>query len=73
MKHRQLKLKLPRPGRAALLGLIRDRLYGDDLRQAAREAKRRLRARRKPKGIAESDLQYLLWELDSPPPPGDGA
>lgn len=68
MRGRQYKLKLPRPGKSALLGLIRDRLYGDDLRQAAREAKRRQRALRKPKDIAASDPQYLLFETGFSPP-----
>jgi hypothetical protein len=44
---RQMKLPLPPPRRADLLALIRDRLDGYELRQAAREARRKATALRR--------------------------
>lgn len=43
----QLKLALPAPRRADLLAMIRDRLVGYEVRQAAREAKRQATAKRR--------------------------
>lgn len=43
----QLKLPLPEPTRAELRAYVRDRLEGYEVRQAAREAKRRAAAARR--------------------------
>ena len=64
---RQMKLPLPRQGKAELLASVRDRLYGYELRQAAREAKRRRTARKRKEralrheqGMVESDPQLPI-------------
>ena len=70
---RQLKLPLPRPSKADLLAAIRDRLDGYEMRQAAREAKRRESARKRiqrsqsqEEGIVESDPQFLIPGVEMP-------
>ena len=64
---RQLKLPLPGPTKADILAVIRDRLDGYEVRQAAREDKRRetarkraLRTEKRAAGIVETDPQLTI-------------
>ena len=70
---RQLNLPLPPPRKADLLGLIRDRLAGYEVRQAAREARRRGIAKRRAlreQGLLapEEDRQLLIPGLEASEP-----
>lgn len=70
---RQLKLPLPPPRKADLLAVIRDRLAGYEVRQAAREARRRGIAKRRAlraQGLLapEEDRQLLIPGLEAPAP-----
>lgn len=74
---RQLKLPLPPPRKADLLAVIRDRLAGYELRQAAREARRRGIAKRRAlraQGLPtlEKDRQLLIPGLEAPEPHESG-
>ena len=69
---RQLKLPLPPPRRAELLAVIHDRLQGYEVRQAAREAKRRKTAQRRAEraerlaaGIVDRDPQLSIPGIEA--------
>jgi hypothetical protein len=64
---RQLKLPLPGPTKADIKAVIRDRLDGYEVRQAAREHKRRetarkraLRAAKRAAGVVDVDPQLTI-------------